>query len=163
MYGKFCCCCTFSTTAFVLETRGGIMATRVHRYEGVYESRHEWRERSPHLSNNVAVCAVRRAHALATSAPPPPHSSSSSLGVGHLPLHGAAEQHAVASACFQRALTLVGRGVRGNGSEDEEVENAEEDTEGKQENATAEAVRANFAKFRQWQEQGGDFQGSLMW
>lgn len=143
---------------------------QTNRYDHAHETQPEWRARSAHLSNNVAICAVRRAYALATSKPPPHHHQQhQQQNVGHLRLHGAEEEHVVAEQRFEHALQVL----RLKPAAGKVVPTAEEGDEGDEEEGGdlgagghadhIEAVRSNYQKFKQWQAQGGDFQGSLMW
>ena len=118
-----------------------------NRYEEAFATRPEWRLRSPHLNNNVAVCAVRRAFSAATSRGAP----------GHRPDGADAQRfHATAADAFAAALAMFGDSDERAGAEAANIGGG-----GLSDKLVA--VRDNARKFAHWQAHGGDFQGSLMW
>lgn len=91
----------------------------------------------------MAVCAVREAYAHASSISG--HASS------HLPIGNALQSHQKANECLEKAAFIVRGETSGVSSIYETV------------SETKESVLSNLNKLKLWQENGGNFEGAIMW
>jgi len=111
------------------------------RFNHAFESNPNWASTSPHLCNNVAVCAVREAYNHAASV--------AGYASSHLPIGDALHYHQKAETCLQTAAEIVNEKVRSS-----VYETVSE---------SRDSVLSNVIKLKQWQEHGGNFEGAIMW